>query len=110
MFDKILESSLASKKRSTASIQIGRTRADAVPMATVERNVYDEKTMSVLVTGEPGTDEAETFLQDKLCEQGLKGTGLACGWTDTHDLIRDFDADITGHHRPDIPYPHAYHS
>lgn len=72
--------------------------------------MYDEKTMSVLVTGEPGTDEAETFLQDKLCEQGLKGTGLACGWTDTHDLIRDFDADITGHHRPDIPYPHAYHS
>ena len=44
-----------------------------VPMATVERNVYDERTMSVFVTGEPGTDEAETFLQDKLCEQGLKG-------------------------------------
>ena len=42
-------------------------------MATVERNVYDERTMSVFVTGEPGTDEAETFLQDKLCEQGLKG-------------------------------------
>ena len=43
-------------------------------MAAVERNVYDEKTMSILVTGEEGTDEAETFLQDKLCEQGLKGT------------------------------------
>ena len=43
-------------------------------MAAVERNVYDERTMSILVTGEPGTDEAETFLQDKLCEQGLKGT------------------------------------
>jgi len=43
-------------------------------MAAVERNVYDERTMSVLVTGEEGTNEAETFLQDKLCEQGLKGT------------------------------------
>jgi thiol-disulfide isomerase/thioredoxin len=43
-------------------------------MAAVERNVYDDRTMSILVTGEEGTNEAETFLQDKLCEQGLKGT------------------------------------
>ena len=54
--------------------RIPRRARPTVTMAAVERNVYDERTMSILVTGEEGTDEAETFLQDKLCEQGLKGT------------------------------------
>ena len=41
-------------------------------MAEVVHNAYDAETMSITVSGEPGTDEAETFLRDKLCEQGLK--------------------------------------
>ena len=34
-----------------------------------EENVYNEKLMDIVVGGE----EAETFVKDKLCEQGLKG-------------------------------------
>lgn len=45
-------------------------------MAAVEYNVYDEKTMSIMVNGEPGTDQAAQFLKDKLCEQGLKGASV----------------------------------
>lgn len=45
-------------------------------MAAVEFNVYDEKTMSIMVNGEPGTDQAAQFLKDKLCEQGLKGASV----------------------------------
>jgi len=35
----------------------------------VEHCVYDSKTMSTVVDG----DDADSFLRDKLCEQGLKG-------------------------------------
>ena len=53
------------------------TRASAQgTMAAVEYNVYDEKTMSIMVNGEPGTDQAAQFLKDKLCEQGLKGASV----------------------------------
>ena len=45
-------------------------------MAAVEYNVYEEKTMSIMVNGEPGTDQAAQFLKDKLCEQGLKGASV----------------------------------
>ena len=45
-------------------------------MAAVEYNVYNEKTMSIVVNGEPETDQAEQFLKDKLCEQGLKGASV----------------------------------
>lgn len=46
-----------------------RTMAAA---AVVERNVYDKATMSIAVSGETDA-EADAFLKDKLCEQGLKG-------------------------------------
>lgn len=38
----------------------------------VERNVYEKASMSIAVSGETDA-EADTFLKDKLCEQGLKG-------------------------------------
>lgn len=40
--------------------------------AVVERNVYEKASMSIAVSGETDA-EADTFLKDKLCEQGLKG-------------------------------------
>ena len=39
--------------------------------AVVERNVYEKASMSIAVSGETDA-EADTFLKDKLCEQGLK--------------------------------------
>ena len=35
-------------------------------------NEYNDKFMSIAVSGE----EAETFVKDKLCEQGLKGESV----------------------------------
>ena len=40
--------------------------------AVVERNVYEKASMSIAVSGETDA-EADTFLKDKLCEQGLRG-------------------------------------
>jgi len=46
-----------------------RESAMAAHVAEPERCVYDAKTMSTVVDG----DDADAFLLDKLCEQGLKG-------------------------------------
>mmetsp|Transcript_19454 Transcript_19454/g.48653 ORF Transcript_19454/g.48653 Transcript_19454/m.48653 type:complete len:157 (+) Transcript_19454:229-699(+) len=44
--------------------------------AAVEANCYDARTMSYMVGGE----EADTFLREKLCEQGLKVIEVYAEW------------------------------
>ncbi|ACO64533.1 dynein 16 kDa light chain, flagellar outer arm [Micromonas commoda] len=47
--------------------------------AVVERNVYEKASMSIAVSGETDA-EADTFLKDKLCEQGLKVIEVYAEW------------------------------
>lgn len=62
--------------------------------AVVERNVYDKATMSIAVSGETDA-EADAFLKDKLCEQGLKGA--------PRSRVSPFHSFEPGPRRPDTP-------
>jgi hypothetical protein len=80
-------------------------------MAAVERNVYDEKTMSILVTGEEGTDEAETFLQDKLCEQeryARRGRPLSTRETSIRTRASSFSSAPRAPRAPTSPRASAF--
>ena len=56
----------------TATATATAAAASVAAAAVVERNVYEKASMSIAVSGETDA-EADTFLKDKLCEQGLKG-------------------------------------
>ena len=76
-------------------------------MAAVEYNVYNEKTMSIVVNGEPETDQAEQFLKDKLCEQGLKGASVPTSSIARTDAIPWNFPRVSFSDAPSFPRPSA---
>ena len=76
-------------------------------MAAVEYNVYNEKTMSIVVNGEPETDQAEQFLKDKLCEQGLKGASVPTSSIARTDATPSNFPRVSFSDAPSFPRPSA---